>query len=1153
MKPIRLSIKGLNSFLDVQVIEFDKLTSQGLFGVFGPTGSGKSTLLDGITLALYGKTSRDSSNFINTQTDNASIIFDFKIKENEYRVFRSYKRNKHNSINASKPTRISQLVDGQEVIIEESTKQVDKKCIDIIGLKFEDFVRTVVLPQGKFSEFLKIQGKQRREMLERLFSLSKYGDDLSRKMSSAIKKEKDKMNVLSGQLIGYEDVSKELLEEKKLELEETEKKLKQVEEMFKQKDKDFKELNLLKTYTDGLIEQNEKLEDLNKKEVEIKEKEKTVETVEKVVKVKAYYDSVNITKETITKNKVQLEKTNKALDEIEEKKVIAERKQKNAINEKENLLPELKLKEHKIGEAIEDNKKLEEKKIDVQSFEKIQEDNKIKQEELNEKKCKVEKLEEELKSEITEITKLIKEKSIDRDTRITIQDGYRFEEKLAEKEKDLKKIKNDNIKNEEQLKKIEEKAEESKEKISKIEKLSKEESDNKEQLSKSSPGTNEDVLLLSKDNELIKQNNKLVKEKTKHIANLRKEKDELLELYNGKLNKENQLEEEYNILNDNYEKNIEEYYINNFRKNLEDNKECLVCGSSNHKKVEIKNVNIESKDELNKIKKQYDECSLENKSINAKYEIIQEELNKKIEDLKEKEELVEESDLDKKLEELKENIKAFEIKTEENNNKLTELEKDLSIEILTLKNINKDTSRIKEEKIISLENIKNIEDEVKDLNSNLEALYKKITVDSFKEQYNKLLLNDEEVEKQEIKLEKLEEKKIEYQTKVKEIDLNLLEINNSHIKVKQQLIDANKTILLLENKLTESIGTRRDLDSYLSQVILEITRIENTFKQTDNELKQVEIIYNEIKQNFESFMVLKNNLEDRLLVENKKFNEELEKNTITVEIVNEYSSLVDEIESIKIEIKDYKENLKEVMIRIEDFEKLINKRIFVIEDFEKVSIELEDIIKEIEEFKELSVVIKSSVKDLEKQLKELSNLLSEKEKLEHKLSLLSDLESLFKGKKFVEFVASYQLKYVSLEASKRLFDITSGKYGLEVDEDGKFLIRDYSYGGVTRDTSTLSGGETFLASLSLALALSAQIQLKGTAPLELFFLDEGFGTLDDSFLDVVMNSLEKVHNENLSIGLISHVDSIKNRVPIKLVMTAAESGVSGTKVRIERT
>ena len=91
-----------------------------------------------------------------------------------------------------------------------------------------------------------------------------------------------------------------------------------------------------------------------------------------------------------------------------------------------------------------------------------------------------------------------------------------------------------------------------------------------------------------------------------------------------------------------------------------------------------------------------------------------------------------------------------------------------------------------------------------------------------------------------------------------------------------------------------------------------------------------------------------------------------------------------------------------------------------------------------------------------------------------------------------------------------------------------------------------------MASLALALSLSSQIQLKGTAPLELFFLDEGFGTLDDNLLDIVMSSLERIHNDKLKVGIISHVEAIKNRVPVKLILTPSEAGKGGSKVRIEK-
>lgn len=128
--------------------------------------------------------------------------------------------------------------------------------------------------------------------------------------------------------------------------------------------------------------------------------------------------------------------------------------------------------------------------------------------------------------------------------------------------------------------------------------------------------------------------------------------------------------------------------------------------------------------------------------------------------------------------------------------------------------------------------------------------------------------------------------------------------------------------------------------------------------------------------------------------------------------------------------------------------------------------------------------------------------------------------------------------------------ITKGRYALEIDSTLNFVMRDNFNGGERRSIDTLSGGETFLTSLSLALALSSQIQLKGSAPLEFFFLDEGFGSLDSELLEIVIESLERLHSNNLSVGIISHVEELKNRVPVKLLVSSSEAGI-GSKVKIE--
>ena len=168
-----------------------------------------------------------------------------------------------------------------------------------------------------------------------------------------------------------------------------------------------------------------------------------------------------------------------------------------------------------------------------------------------------------------------------------------------------------------------------------------------------------------------------------------------------------------------------------------------------------------------------------------------------------------------------------------------------------------------------------------------------------------------------------------------------------------------------------------------------------------------------------------------------------------------------------------------------------------------------------------------------------------------KIALVKELKAAVGARKFVEFMALKQLDYIAASASERLFEISSGAYGLETSEDGSFKIRDYKNGGKLRNVKTLSGGESFVVSLSLALALSAHIQLKSSAPLELFFLDEGFGTLDEDLLEVVMDSLERVHNERLKVGLISHVEYLKQRVPVKLIVRPALLGGDGSKVRLE--
>ena len=167
---------------------------------------------------------------------------------------------------------------------------------------------------------------------------------------------------------------------------------------------------------------------------------------------------------------------------------------------------------------------------------------------------------------------------------------------------------------------------------------------------------------------------------------------------------------------------------------------------------------------------------------------------------------------------------------------------------------------------------------------------------------------------------------------------------------------------------------------------------------------------------------------------------------------------------------------------------------------------------------------------------------------EREKKLCDELRVLLRGNRFLEFIASEYLQEICTAASRTLLSLTGGRYFLKYDKE--FKVGDNLDGGNLRAVKTLSGGETFLVSLSLALSLSAAICQKSLRPIEFFFLDEGFGTLDDKLVDTVMDVLGKL-SRTFAVGLISHVEELKHRIDNKLLVSGATESC-GSKVRVER-
>ncbi len=178
MIPLSLTLQGIYSYQTRQTIDFKRLLNTHLFGVFGAVGSGKSTILEAITFALYGRIERlnqkdgQAYNMLNLKSNELYIEYIFLAGKNhhdEYKIVVSNKRNKKQfeEVKASQ----------RQLFVKQNEGWLpleDKTAEHILGLSYENFKRTVIIPQGKFQEFIQLGATERTQMLMELFSLQRF-------------------------------------------------------------------------------------------------------------------------------------------------------------------------------------------------------------------------------------------------------------------------------------------------------------------------------------------------------------------------------------------------------------------------------------------------------------------------------------------------------------------------------------------------------------------------------------------------------------------------------------------------------------------------------------------------------------------------------------------------------------------------------------------------------------------------------------------------------------------------------------------------------------------------------------------------------------------------------------------------------------------
>jgi exonuclease SbcC len=236
----------------------------------------------------------------------------------------------------------------------------------------------------------------------------------------------------------------------------------------------------------------------------------------------------------------------------------------------------------------------------------------------------------------------------------------------------------------------------------------------------------------------------------------------------------------------------------------------------------------------------------------------------------------------------------------------------------------------------------------------------------------------------------------------------------------------------------------------------------------------------------------------------------------------------------KQKLTEFKDQLVLQKSQVKQLQNEVDNRIYDGESHQKLMSEIASITENMSLKNKESGKVEQQLTKLRKDLESQAMLRKEFEALELRAENIKTMKTLFKGSGFVNYISSVYLQNLCNAANDRFFQLTRQKLSLEITNDNNFQVRDFLNGGKVRSVKTLSGGQTFQAALSLALALADNIQKITDSNQNFFFLDEGFGSLDKDSLSVVFETLKSLRKENRIVGVISHVEEMQQEIDTHL-------------------
>lgn len=486
--------------------------------------------------------------------------------------------------------------------------------------------------------------------------------------------------------------------------------------------------------------------------------------------------------------------------------------------------------------------------------------------------------------------------------------------------------------------------------------------------------------------------------------------------------------------------------------------------------------------------------------------------------------IVEFHDVNIELQEIQENITTVEQELTAVQKQESEIEK-----ILDRKKIFEEQLTSEQKTLLRIQ--KDIEHHIlsftwKQFSHDQEEEFEKKRSDSFtlekkiEETERNIALEREALEKENKTLEKyksaleafrLEEVSKQEQINISRSGLKILDWNLYAQKTTSEIEDAYQKLVQSNKETEENYNKASEQEKILSPKLAEQKTIVSQSEKQITELEK-EISTNEsaiakalADQNFTEFK----EVENILLQE------------INIQVVRT------QIQNFKIEFEALKKFIGELELKLKGLS-------FDSNQFSLAEQQLTQAQNEQKQFSDSVVTKAAEIERLEKEFVKKEELLKALAKLQKRSENLKIMMNLFKGAGFVQYVSSIYLRQLCDHANVRFHRMTRNQLSLQLNENNDFEIIDYLNEGKSRSVKTLSGGQAFQVSLSLALALAESVQANAQADKNFFFIDEGFGTQDSESVNIVFETLTNLMKENRIVGIISHVEELKEKIPTAL-------------------